>query len=382
MARIVLSSCLFRYPMGGMLSWLLQYLVGFQRLGHEVVYVERVMRANDCFDTPRQVMGDDPSHGLRTAGALLERHGLGDVWHFADIAGQCYGLPRARVAEAFASADVFLDVGGDASWLDEAAHAGLRVLVDCEPGFTQMRMEAHAEAGKPWPEYDRYYSTGLNLGSDAAALPRAGKTWHTLQDPIVPDLFPVEPAKPDAPFTTVMSWQSMRTRVWRGRSYGNKDLEFARFEELPQRTRVPLEMAVSGRDVPWERLGEIGWQLKNAYRVSTSFEGYADYVRGSRGEFSVAKQCYVATNSGWFGDRAAVFLASGRPVVMQDTGWSAHFPCGEGLFAVTSPEEAADALEAVVGDYAHHARRARELALEHFDASKIFARLLDEVGVA
>jgi hypothetical protein len=367
--------------MGGMLSWLLQYLVGLDRLGHEVVYVERAMRENDCFDTRRQKMGDDPRFGIEIAARLLARHGLGEAWHFVDIEGRRYGLPRERVAEALASADLFLDVGGDASWLDEAARAGLRVLVDCEPGFTQMRMEAHAEAGKPWPEYDRYYSTGLNFGSDAAALPRAGKTWYTLQDPVVPDLFPVEPAKPDAPFTTVMSWQSMRPRVWRGRSYGNKDLEFARFEMLPRRTRVPLEMAVSGRDVPWKHLRAIGWRLRNAYRVSTGFEAYTDYIRGSRGEFSVAKHCYVATNCGWFGDRAAVFLASGRPVVMQDTGWSAHFPCGEGLFAVASPEEAADALDVVVSDYAHHARRARELALEHFDAAKIFGRFLEELGV-
>ncbi len=382
MARVVLSSCLFRYPMGGMLSWLLQYLVGFRRLGHEVVYVERAMRRNDCFDTGRQLMGDDPSHGLRSAGALLERHGLGEAWHFVDRAGRRYGLPRERVDAAFASADLFLDVGGDASWLDEAAHAGLRVLVDCEPGFTQMRMEARAEAGQPPPAYDHYYSTGLNVGSEHADLPLLGKRWRTLLDPIVPDLFPVRPAPPDAPFTTVMSWQSMRTRVHRGRSYGNKDLEFERFETLPQRTRVPLEMAVSGRDVPWERLAGIGWKLRNAYRVSTSFEAYSDYIRSARGEFSVAKHCYVATHCGWFGDRAAVFLASGRPVVMQDTGWSAHLPCGEGLFAVSEPEEAAEALEAVAGDYARHARRARALALEHFDADKVFGRFLAELGVS
>ena len=120
---------------------------------------------------------------------------------------------------------------------------------------------------------------------------------------------------------------------------------------------------------------------KNVYRISTSFEAYSDYIRSARGEFSVAKQCYVATHCGWFGDRAAVFLASGRPVVMQDTGWSEHLPCGEGLFAVTGPDEAAEALEAVAGDYDRHSRRARELALEHFDAAKVFGRFLSELGV-
>ena len=380
MARLVVSSCLVRYPMGGMLSWLLQYLVGFRRLGHEVVYVERAMRRNDCFDAPKRVMSDDARHGLDTAGALLARHGLGDAWHFRDVGGAAYGLDRAKVDAAFRAADLFLDVGGDASWLDEP-HGGLRVIVDCEPGFTQMRWAARADAGQAPPDYDHYYSTGLNVGSERAVLPLLGKGWRTLQDPIVPELFPVAPPPPDAPFTTVMSWQSMRPRVWQGRSYGNKDLEFARFETLPQRTRVPLAMAVSGRDVPWERLAAIGWRLENAYEVSTSFEAYGAYIRRSRGEFSVAKQCYVATRCGWFGDRAAVFLASGRPVVLQDTGWSDHFPCGEGLFAITTPDEAVAALEAIDADYPHHARRARELALDHFDAAKIFPRFLKQLGV-
>jgi hypothetical protein len=370
-----------RYPMGGMLSWLLQYLVGFRRLGHDVVYVERAMREKDCFDTKRQKMGDDPTHGLETVDSLLERHDLGGCWHFADLAGRCYGMTREEARLAFASADVFLDVGGDGSWFDEAADAGLRVLVDCEPGFTQMRMESRSEEGTPPLDYDHFYSTGLNVGSESAALPRVGKTWRTLLDPVVPDLFPVEPARPDAPFTTVMSWQSMRPRVYRGRTYGNKDLEFERFETLPQKTRVPLEMAVSGRDVPWDRLAGIGWRLRNAYHVSPSFEAYRDYIRGARGEFSVAKHCYVQTNCGWFGDRASVFLASGRPVVMQDTGWSAHLPSGEGLFAVSTLDEAVQALEAVSGDYERHARRARELALEHFDAKKVFGRFLGELGV-
>jgi hypothetical protein len=370
-----------RYPMGGMLSWLLQYLVGFDRLGHEVVYVERAMREKDCFDTSRQVMGDDPTYGLEMVGSLLERHGLAGCWHFIDLAGRRYGMSRTEVSAACASADLFIDIGGDGSWFDEAASTGLRVLVDCEPGFTQMRMEARAEEGRLPPDYDHFYSTGLNVGSERAEMPTAGKTWRTLLDPVVPDLFPVEPAAPDAPFTTVMSWQSMRPRVYRGKRYGNKDLEFPRFETLPQQTRVPLEMAVSGRDVPWDRLAEIGWRLRNAYQVSTSFEAYRDYIRGARGEFSVAKHCYVETNCGWFGDRASVFLASGRPVVMQDTGWSAHLPCGEGLFAVTDAAEAAEALEAVSADYEHHARCARDLALEHFDTKKVFGRFLDELGV-
>jgi hypothetical protein len=169
--------------------------------------------------------------------------------------------------------------------------------------------------------------------------------------------------------------------VYQGRTYGNKDLEFERFEKLPQLTNVPLEVAVSGRDVPWERLARAGWRARNANEISTSFESYAAYVRRSRGEFTVAKHCFVETNCGWFGDRAAVFLASGRPVVMQDTGWAEHLPCGEGLFAVRTVEEAAAALDEVERDYARHSRRAREIAEEFLDSEKVFRGLLSELGV-
>src|SRR5262245_1373787 len=245
MARIVLSSCLFRYPMGGMMSWLLQYLVGLRRLGHDVHYVERATRNNDCFDPARDVMSDDCRYGIRAVGRLLERFGFADCWQFVDLVGDRHGLPKQRVHAAFASADLFIDMGGDHSWLEDATPCALRILIDCEPGFTQMKMAGRLERGKPLPQYDFYYTTGRNVGTEKSPLPLAGRRWHPLVDPVVPDLFPVEPPRPGAPFTTVMSWQSFRPRVYDGRSYGHKDLEFARFESLPRRTKVALEVAVS-----------------------------------------------------------------------------------------------------------------------------------------
>jgi len=381
MARIVLSSCVFRYPMGGMMSWLLQYLVGFGRLGHDVFYVEKSARPNDCFDPVEDVMCDDAGYGIRTVGDLLGRFGFEDRWHFVDRKGRRYGLAKERVAAAFDSADLFIDMGGDHSWLGDATHSGLRILIDCEPGFKQMKMAEKLEAGRPLPRYDFYYTPGRNIGTEKSSVPVASKDWRPLVVPVVTDLFTVEPADPQAPFTTVMSWQSFRPRIYQGRSYGHKDREFERFESLPRLTSVPLEVAVSGRNVPWDRLARAGWRVRNANEISTSFESYAAYVRRSRGEFTVAKHCFVATNCGWFGDRAAVFLACGRPVVMQDTGWAEHLPCGEGLFAVRSVEEAAAAIDEVERDYARHSRRAREIAEEHFDAAKVFGRFLDELGI-
>jgi hypothetical protein len=381
MARIVISSCLFRYPMGGMMSWLLQYLVGFARLGHEVWYVEQAARPNDWFDPTRDTMTDDCGYGARTVGALLSQHGFGERWHLVDRAGRRHGAPRERIEAAFERADLFVDMGGDGSWLADAASSRLRILIDCEPGFTQMKLASRLEAGETLLHYDAYYTPGANVGTERSSVPTAGRAWRKVVDPVVPDLFEVTPAEPGAAYTTVMSWQSMRPRVYQGRTYGNKDVEFARFESLPQRTEAPLELAVSGRDVPWQRLAQAGWRTLDANQVSRSFASYAAYIRGARGEFTVAKHCFVATNCGWFGDRAAVFLASGRPVVMQDTGWSEHLPCGEGLFAVRSVEEAAAALDEIEHDYPRHARRARQIAEEFLDAERALGHMLGELGV-
>src|SRR5262249_36493692 len=159
----------------------------------------------------------------------------------------------------------------------------------------------------------------------------------------------------DAPFTTVMSWEDDPFE-FEGVTYGQKAMEFPKFLDLPRRTRVPLEMAVAGTDVPEDELRAHGWRLAYAGEVTLTFDSWRDYIRGSRGEFSVCKNVYVATHSGWFSDRSACYLASGRPVVMQETGFSAHLPCGQGLFAVRTADEAAAALAEIAGDYGRHSR--------------------------
>ena len=270
MARVILSSCVFRYPMGGMRAWVLQYLVGFQRLGHEVTYVEKAAEPNSCFDPTRDQMGDDCGYGLRAVAELWSRFALGERWHFVDVAGQRYGLSQDRVDAEFDSADLFIDMGGDHSWHADAERARLRAYIDCEPAFTQMRWEARLEAGKPLPAYDFYYTCGRNIGTQNCSAPTAGKPWRPHVEPVVPDLFPVTPVAPGAPFTTVMTWQSFRPYLYQGQSYGQKDREFEKFESLPRRTSVPLEVAVSGSKVPWDRLAQAGWRVRNANDTASS----------------------------------------------------------------------------------------------------------------
>lgn len=381
MARIVFGSYMVRYPLGGVLSSSLQWLVGFQRLGHEVYLVEKSGWPNSCYDPSKGVMSDDCSYGTKMLSRLLPRFGLQDRWCFVDAGERYHGLPRERVEAIFKSADLFVDRGTHGTWLEEAAEAGLRVLVDGEPGSTQMKMQSRLAAGQKLPDYDAYYTVGRNIGTEKSTAPTAGKQWCPLFHPVDVGLFSRQPVDADAPFTTVMNWKAHEPIEFNGVTYGQKDAEFGRFIDLPRLTASPLELAVSGKGVPIKRLMDSGWRVRNAHAVTTSCDSYWEYVRASKGEFSSCKNIFVMTNSGWFSDRSAAYLASGRPVVLQDTGFGTYLPCGRGLFAVRTVDEAAAAIDEINGDYERHSRGARDIAIEYLDAPRVLDSFLGELGL-
>jgi len=379
MARIIVGSYVVRFPLGGYLSWALQWLVGFQRLGHDVYFVEKSGWPRSCYDPAHDVMSDDCSYGIETLVSHLKPFGLQDRWCYVDAAGVYHGLSRDRINEVFGSADLFVDMGTHGTWLPEAARSGRRVLIDGDPGYTQMRAFKHEE---DLGEYDHYYSVGRNVGTDVCTVPTLGLTWRPIFDPVVVDLFPPRPVSDRAPFSTVMGWQSYSPVEYLGTTYGAKDQEFEKFIDLPRLTGATLELAVGGEGVPATRLRRAGWRLRNPLKVTRSAESFRAFIARSRGEFSVNKNFYVATNSGFFSERSAAYLASGRPVVMQDTGFSRHLPCGQGLFAVRTVEEAAAAIDTVTADYARQSAWAREIAREHLDAGVVLRDLLTELGVS
>ncbi len=381
MARIILGSYMVRYPLGGMLSWPLQWLVGLARLGHDVFFVEKSGYADSCYDPVQDVMSDDCAYGVATVNALLARFDLHDKWCFADAAGRYHGLSRQRIADVFNSADLFIDMGTHGSWLDEARRSGLRVLIDAEPAYTQMKMEKRLALGETLACYDHYYTVGCNIGTARSSAPAAGRRWRHIFNPVVMELFRAEPLKPGAAFTTVMNWQAHEPLEFCGRTYGQKDVEFARFIDLPTLVRAPLEVAVSGRNVPVRKLRECGWQIRDAHEVTVSVDSFSQYIRNSMGEFSVCKNVFSATNSGWFSDRSAAYLASWRPVVVQDTGFGEELPCGAGLFACRTVAEAAAAIDTVCSDYERHSQSARAIACEYLDAPKVLGAFLRELGI-
>ena len=250
MARIVLGSYMVRYPLGGNLSWALQYLLGFQRLGHDVFFVEKSGWDNSCYNPTLDCMSNDCSYGLDVVNRILTGHGLRDRWCYVDAAGTYHGLSRDTIEAILRRADVFIDMGTHGSWLDEAATAGVRVFVDAEPGMRQMKMQKALDAGETLPPYDFYYTKGRSIASGRSSAPTVGLAWRGMFHPVVTEQFEVDAAPDGAPFTTVMNWQAYEPVEFRGTVYGHKDVEFDKFITLPSRTAAPLEVAIAGKNSP------------------------------------------------------------------------------------------------------------------------------------
>ena len=381
MARIILGSYMVRYPLGGMMSWVLQFLVGFKRLGHEIYFVEKFGYPNSCYNPLNETMSDDCTYGIEILSALLDAHGLKGTWCYVDRDGHYYGISRQRIDEIFRTGDIFIDMGTHGSWSVEAEATQQRILIDGEPAFTQIKMENNIEAGIALPAYDHYFTTGKNIDTEFSTSPTAGVEWKYLYHPVQVDLFPAIPSPATGSYSTVMNWQSHEPITYRGQVYGQKNIEFEKFVELPKRVTASMEVAVAGKKLPIDWLNAHGWGVVDARKATLSFDSFRSYIQASRGEFSVCKNVFVANQTGWFSDRSAAYLASGRPVVMQETGFSRHLPCGEGLFAFQNLEQAEKAINLIEADYERHSASAREVAYEYLDTGIILRNFLETLGI-
>lgn len=381
MARFIVNATMIRFPMGGMNQWILTWLVGFQRLGHEVYLVECSEWDNACFDFSKSIMTNDCSYGISVVRPLLERYGLGGNWCFIDHAGTHHGLSRTRLDELFRTADAFIDFEWGA-FFDRAAHIPVKIFLDGEPGWFQIKLIRKLEAGESLRPYDHFFTAGLCLGTESCSSPTAGIHWKFTRTPALMDEAAPDPSQHSGRFTTIMDWQSNKPVEFRGKTYGQKDIEFEKFMDLPKRVECAMEVAVSGRSVPKQRLAQNGWLLRAANEVTQSVDSYRRYIIQSMGEFSVAKNAFIETQSGWIGDREGVYLSYGKPVVVQETGFSKHLPCGRGLFSVRDVEEAAEAIAEIHADYRQHSLAAREIAEQYLSPEKVVGEFLNKAGLA
>jgi hypothetical protein len=367
--KILFAGIIARYPFGGVTWCSLMYLLGLRALGHEVFYVEDT---GECvYDPVQNTRATEPTYGTTYINDALTPYGLADHWSFVNYDGSYHGQPAERVRQYAAGADLFINLsGGSWFWRDEYARIPRKVFIDSDPAFTQLAI-AKAE---PWyveffTRFDRLFTFGANIGTPASPIPVGSFTWHKTWQPVTMDDWRPTAARGDR-FSTVMTWQ-IESFADVG---GNKDQEFVKYIDLPSRTPQKFELAING---PQTLLRAHGWDTVDAMRVSRTPWEYRDFINASRAEFGVAKHTYVANRSGWFSDRTECYLATGRPALVQDTGWTSHLPCGEGLLAFSTLEEAVSGIDRINSDYARHARSAHEIAREHFDARRVLPRLLD-----
>ena len=374
--RILVLGYLVRRPLGGGTWPFIQYAIGLMRLGHDVYFLEDSEDYPCCYDPTRHVTDEDPTFGLGFAKDALAAHGLGERWAYFDAHTDTWHGPCAdRIPELCSTADALVNVSGInpiRPWLEQVPR---RAYVDTDPAFQQVRSLDDEDRRRRTLQHNVFFTYGENIPAGRANLPDDGVPWQPCRPPVVLDLWPVTPGPAHAAFTTVMLWDSYVAREHDGFHLGMKSESFESYWDLPSRVDRRLELAVGGPGVPRDRLRQTGWSVINPLEPTKDMSTYQAYLAGSRGEFTVAKHGYVASSCGWFSERSAHYLGSGRPVVTQETGFSDHVPTGSGLLAHTSLDEAVAAIEAIDKDYERHCAAARDVA-GAFDSYEVLGSLI------
>jgi len=377
--RIVMLGYMVRGPLGGMTWANLHYLMGLKCLGHEVYFVEDSDSYASCYDPVRNVMDIDPSYGLKYAGGILEKVGLGDHWAYYDEHTSSWHGPCAdRILDICSSADLLLNRAGVNPLREWFLGIPVRALIDVDPVFTQIRYLKYPASMEYAKQHTAFFSLAENIGSNRSSIPEDGLPWQPTRHPIFLDAWPATPHQIEGNWTTVMQWKSYPAEQYGGVSYGMKSESLTPYLDIPKSSGEVFELVIAGANSPRQMLTDRGWVIRSSREMSGDPWVYRQYIQGSKGEFSVAKQGYVMTRSGWFSERTAAYLASGRPVVTEEAGFSDVLPIGAGLLAFSDFDEALAAIEEVNEHYDRHCKAARALAEEYFDARRILPGLIEK----
>jgi hypothetical protein len=378
--RVLVLGYLVRGPMGGMAWHHLQYLMGLRRMGYDAWFLEDSGDTEYCcYDPSRNVTDTDPAYGLAFAADCFERIGEHDRWAYYDAHTSTWHGPAAeRIHDIISGGGILINLSCSHAvrpWFDDIP---VRVLVDTDPLFTQIRNLTEPARRALADKHNRFFTFATNIGSAGCLIPDDGFPWRPTRQPIVLDAWHPGPPPDGAAFTTVMQWDSYDPVRYKGMSYGMKSTMFADFLDLPSKVDWRFELAVGGPSTPRSILREKGWHLHNPNEIATTPWNYQDFIRRSLGEFTVAKHGYVASRCGWFSERSAAYLASGRPVITQNTGFTDWLPVGEGLLAIATPQEAEEACKEVIACPGKHGNAARDIAEQFFDSRKVLQNLLDD----
>ena len=381
--RIIVLGILFCYPLAGVTYQFLHYLIGLRRLGYDPYYIEDSGRW--IYDPHLKDLSPEATGNIAAVAPVLEAHGFGNRWAFRGHypGGKCYGMTEPQILHLYKDADAFLNVTGAQELRDEHRAIRRRIYVESDPFPMQVKVAlGNDDTIKTLAAHDTLFSFGENLGASDCNVPVEKFAWLPTRQPVVADLWNGVVTGGDT-YGTITTWHNKGKNIeWQGETwYWTKDREFEKFLDLPRRRPVQFELAATVDDKVKTLLQEHGWRQHSSLDFSRNIDVYRNYIQQSRAEFTVARDQYVRPNTGWFSDRSACYLAAGRPVITQETGFSKFLPSGKGLFAFKTMDDILKAVDAIESDYPGNCRAAREIAAEFFAAEKVIGSLMERAGL-
>jgi hypothetical protein len=386
--KIVLLGLMSRMPVAGVVWQTVHYLLGFQRLGYDVYYVE----THGC--NPYAFLETEEDDGCAKAAGFIDRmmrrFDLGDRWayHARHFGEGYFGMTEAELNRLYHSAALVINLHGGTIPLPEHYATNRLVYLETDPVELQMGLyENRQETIDFLAPHCAFFSFGENFGRPDCRVPLSDRFhFHPTRQPVIMDLWQSAASQPVDTWTTIGNWQQQPHRPVRFHGevfHWSKHYEFLKFLDLPQRSQQTFELALSSCEEPDQRMLEgKGWRVRSATHLSNDIDAYRQYLVRSRGEFTVAKDQNIRLRSGWFSDRSATYLAAGRPVITQETGFSNVLPTGRGLFGFSTMDNILAAVDSINSDYEGHSRAAAELAREYFNYDVVLRRMLNEVGLS
>ncbi|PWT85867.1 MAG: hypothetical protein C5B58_02385 [Acidobacteria bacterium] len=375
-------------PIAGAIWQHIHYVVGLQRLGHDVYYIEdstRLPYNPEAFEVSTEF-----EYAARILNRLSKEFGFQSRWAFCARYlpnSPTAGLPLRKIRQLYRDADAILNICGTQEFNDDLLVSNRILYIQSDPGFEQIKIDKSVRSTVEYVRRHRaLFTFGENVVTKNFPVPLHGFKWLPTRQPVVTDFWKTSrvPSR-TAVFTTIANWYTsgLKDITWRGSKYlFSKSREFLRFINAPKESGETFELASDiENDNTRRRFARSGWRLRCPFRMSVHYWLYRNYIQRSKGEFTVAKDQYVRLKTGWFSDRSACYLASGRPVIVQETGFTKTYGGEAGLISFRSLDEIVDAVEAINGDYARHSRAARILAREVFEAESVVSSILDRAGI-
>lgn len=386
--RIVVMGFMGSCPIAGVIWQHIHYIVGLQRLGHDVYYIEdsaRIPYNAETFDT-----SNDYTYAAKLLGRLADEFDFKNRWSFC--ARYLPELPTAglslkRIRQLYKSADAIFNICGTQEFNDDLLASERILYVESDPGVEQIKVDQGVQSTINYlGRHHALFTFGENVGTKKFPVPIHGLKWFPTRQPIVTEFWKTGRAPSEtAVFTSIANWSTsgLKDITWRGEKYlWSKSCEFIRFVNAPKAAGEPFELATDIKDEKTRtKFAKAGWQFRSPHDLSVKYWGYRNYIRRSKAEFTVAKDQYVRLNTGWFSDRTACYLAAGRPVITQETGFTKLYGGRGGLFGFRKLSEIGEAVRAINADYRYHSRAARAIAREIFEAEKVVGSLLDRAGL-